>query len=573
MKPLDSVRALRALPWLAALLLTWIAASAFAQDAAVDPPGRVAHLSVREGGVVFAPQGENEWVELPRNRPLTSGDRVWTDKGARAELQLGAATVHVDGHSHLGLGELDDRAAHFVLQQGAVNARVRELTEGENFEIGTPNVALRALQPGDYRIDVNAATGETHVTVVSGMAQVFGEGGDSVHLGAGQQAVFAGRFLAQSRTGSFRQDAFGQWAAERNRLEDQSIAARHVPRGVVGYAELDRHGQWAQDPQHGAVWYPQVTVQDWAPYRHGHWSWISPWGWTWIDDAPWGFAPFHYGRWTTIGDRWAWVPGRMAARPVYSPAMVVFLGGGNGMQFSIGSGPAVGWYPLAPGEAWYPVYRASPRYLGFANFNINLAAHPRHASNHYWRQRPAGITAVGVDDFRRGRPVVRHWQSVQPQLVGQAQVGVVPGRPERHRGQEPQAAPRVHAAPPAVREQWRAQHEQHRLQRDAERQARDQMRQQDFARQQQDLQRQREQVIRQQPAIPLAGEPRQQHRWEGRREQERAWTLPQPQPQQQQVQPVIQQQQAVPLAREPRGNGRWHRDGEQPGNGNGRWNR
>ena len=34
----------------------------------------------------------------------------------------------------------------------------------------------------------------------------------------------------------------------------------------------------------------------WVPYRHGHWA-MSPWGWTWIDDAPWGFAPSHYGRW------------------------------------------------------------------------------------------------------------------------------------------------------------------------------------------------------------------------------------------------------------------------------------
>ncbi|HZN47340.1 MAG TPA: DUF6600 domain-containing protein, partial [Ramlibacter sp.] len=397
----------RALPWLGALLLFSLATAALAQNQA-DPPGRVAFVSASEGSVVFAPDGEDEWAQLPANRPLTSGDRLWSDRGARAELQLGSATVHMDGESHLGLAQLDERAAQFMLQQGVVNARVRELMQGENFEIGTPNVAFRALQPGDYRIDVDLQTQQTRVVVLSGLAAVYGEGGQSIQMGAGQQAVFAGRFLAQVQSPPFRQDAFGQWAAERNRIEDQSLAARHVPRGVVGYSQLDAYGTWGQDPAYGAVWYPRVVVQDWAPYRYGHWSWIAPWGWTWIDDAPWGFAPFHYGRWTMIGPRWAWVPGNFAVRPVYSPALVVFLGGG-GAQFSltVGSGPGVGWYPLAPGEAWWPVYRTSPRYVSYANYNINLQAYPRSYGNHVWRTRPQALTAVREDDFRRGRPVYR----------------------------------------------------------------------------------------------------------------------------------------------------------------------
>jgi hypothetical protein len=306
MTPVRS-RCWRALPWLGALFAFWLAAAASAQD--VDPPGRVATLSFRQGSVVFAPQGEQDWIELPANRPLTSGDRIWSDQDARAELQLGSATLHLDGQSHLGVSDLDDRAAQFILQQGTVNARVRELLQGENFEIGTPNIAFRALQPGDYRIDVDPGTQQTRVVVHSGLASVFGEGGQSIQLSAGQQATFAGRYLAQVQAPGWRPQAFDAWAAERNRAEDQSLAARHVPRGVVGYSQLDPYGTWSQDPGYGAVWYPRVAVADWAPYRYGHWEWISPWGWTWIDDAPWGFAPFHYGRWTMIGQRWAWVPG------------------------------------------------------------------------------------------------------------------------------------------------------------------------------------------------------------------------------------------------------------------------
>lgn len=211
-------RVWRILPWLAALLLlVWTASAAFAQQQdPADPPGRVANLSYRQGSVVFAPEGEVEWTELPQNRPLTSGDRVWSDNGARAEVHLGSATLHVDGESHLGITALDDRAAQFILMQGAVNARVRELAQGENFEIGTPNLAFRATQPGDFRIDVDADGRETRVVVVSGMATVYGEGGQAVHLGAGQQATFAGRFLGQVHGAPFQGDDFARWAGERN---------------------------------------------------------------------------------------------------------------------------------------------------------------------------------------------------------------------------------------------------------------------------------------------------------------------------------------------------------------------
>jgi len=484
----------RAWPWLAGALL-FLGFAAAAQEAA-DPPGRVSYVSQRQGSVVFAAQGEEEWTDLPANRPLVEGDRLWTDQGARAELQLGTATVHVDGQTHLGVSNLDERAAQFMIQQGTLNVRVREVAQGENVEIDTPNVAFRAQQPGDFRIDVDPQAKTTRIVVHSGMATIFGADGQAINLGGGQQAAFAGRALGQVNAPAYAQDDFSRWAAERNRAEDQAIASRYVPRGVVGAPELDPYGTWSQDASYGPVWYPTVTVSNWAPYRYGHWSWIAPWGWTWIDDAPWGFAPFHYGRWTMIGTRWAWVPGRMAPRPVYSPALVVFLGGGAG-QFSVGAGPAVGWYPLAPGEAWWPWYHASPRYVNTANWHLNLNAWPRGATNHQWRQRPFAVTAVREDDFRRGRPVERSWQPVQQNMIDRAQTNVVPVRPQRGAPREGASLPpRVRNAPPAmemqqfanprawtrhevpplVREQAQAQREQDRLQYQAERDARQQIR-------------------------------------------------------------------------------------------------
>jgi hypothetical protein len=79
-------------------------------------------------------------------------------------------------------------------------------------------------------------------------------------------------------------------------------------------------------PTTAPVWTPSTVRSDWAPYRYGRWAWVRPWGWTWVDDAPWGFAPFHYGRWVSWRGRWGWVPGSYVARPVFAPALVAWLG-------------------------------------------------------------------------------------------------------------------------------------------------------------------------------------------------------------------------------------------------------
>ncbi|HSV35424.1 MAG TPA: DUF6600 domain-containing protein [Ramlibacter sp.] len=435
---------------LAALLLTTLGALAQA-----DPPARVGGLSHLEGSVAYASAGETGWSDAVLNRPITQGDRVFTDPGARAEVHLGSASLHLDSQTFLEVVALDDDVLQASLHEGVVNARVRQLLGGENFEIDTPQLAFRALQPGDYRIDVDPAAGTTRVTVRSGVANVYGAGGGALQLVTGQQMAFAGRDLAQvaGRTSPVF-DAFDQWAAERNRLEDQSLAARYIPRDVVGYQQLDAYGVWGQDPGYGVVWYPRVTVADWAPYRYGHWDWIAPWGWTWIDDAPWGFAPFHYGRWAQIGSRWAWVPGRLGPRPVYSPALVVFIGGQGGganWSLSIGAGPGIAWFPLAPGEAWRPTYRASPLYV--RNVNRYLVVNPAGSVYHHQR-RPDAITGVRLQDFNRGRPVNRVWNRVNPGDLARTPIHAQPLLPEPSRrigdagrGVAPRVQPPVQQAP------------------------------------------------------------------------------------------------------------------------------
>jgi hypothetical protein len=193
------------------------------------------------------------------------------------------------------------------------------------------------------------------------------------------------------------------------------------------------------------VWVPRVAVTaGWAPYHDGHWAWVAPWGWTWIDDAPWGFAPFHYGRWAYIHSTWAWVPGPLvvAQPPVYAPALVAFVGGGGGaggigwgINLSIGGviGAGVAWIPLGPGEPWRPAYRTSAAYYNHINYtsynhtvnNYNSSTRITNITNITYvnRAAPGGISAVPANAFVQGRGVAQAGQSLRPEQIAHAQIG------------------------------------------------------------------------------------------------------------------------------------------------------
>ena len=72
-------------------LLLGVAVLAMTGVAWADPPMRVARLGYTIGPVSFSPAGENNWVLATLNRPIVTGDRLWSDNGARVELQIGTA--------------------------------------------------------------------------------------------------------------------------------------------------------------------------------------------------------------------------------------------------------------------------------------------------------------------------------------------------------------------------------------------------------------------------------------------------------------------------------------------------
>src|SRR5438128_1553010 len=100
------------------------------------------------------------------------------------------------------------------------------------------------------------------------------------------------------------------------------------------YTQLDRYGDWRETSDYGYVWQPrQAQSRTWRPYSDGHWVYTDA-GWTWVSEEPFGWATYHYGRWTRLRNiGWVWVPG-----DEWAPAWVSWRK----------SNAYVGWAPLPP---------------------------------------------------------------------------------------------------------------------------------------------------------------------------------------------------------------------------------
>ena len=382
-----------------------------------DPPARVARLNYMSGDVSIQPGGVNDWVQGNINRPLTSSDRVWADKDARAELQLGGAALRLDNSTSLTLVNVSDNNVQLQLDQGTASLHVVELFNGEIYEVDTPNVSFIVRKSGDYRFDVDNAGDTTAVTVFRGEGDVTGEG-PAVRVKKEQRFTFSGgKSLRYSVNNNPGLDGFDQWALARAEREDRAVSARYVSRYAVGYPDLDEYGSWETVATYGPVWYPRGIAVGWAPYRYGHWVYVSPWGWTWVDDAPWGFAPFHYGRWVYYRSRWGWCPGPYGVRPIYAPALVGWIGGPRfGVSLAFGVGGGVGWFPLGWGEPFIPYYGHSRGYFENVNIRNTRITNITYVTNNYYgdhhgrdwnyayRGTPNAVTAVSNENFRNSRP-------------------------------------------------------------------------------------------------------------------------------------------------------------------------
>jgi Family of unknown function (DUF6600) len=426
---------------------------------AQDPPSRVARLNYVQGNVSMQPASLDDWSPAIVNRPFTIGDYLYTDVGARAELHMDVAVMRMGPQTSFSLLNLDDQTVQIKLMAGDMYFRIRNFGPDQVFEVDTPNAAFTLLREGIYRFTVDPSGNTSYTVVRQGQAEVTG-GGQAFTLDPGNSAFLSGTdTLAYDVEAAPVPDQFDEWCSQRDYHEAHLQSVRYVSPSLIGYEDLDDYGDWQTVPTYGAVWYPRRLDSGWAPYHNGHWAWVQPWGWTWIDDAPWGFAPFHYGRWAYVGGRWGWTPGprpaavalgssRPVARAQYAPALVAFFGGAHwGVSVSIGGGgTSMGWVPLGFGEVYTPPYRVSQNYFRNVNESSTVINKNVNITNVYNttyvvnknttnvtiinnNQRytnmsaPGAVTAMPQAAFAGGRPVARNAVSATPSQVAQIQPG------------------------------------------------------------------------------------------------------------------------------------------------------
>ncbi|HEY2848303.1 MAG TPA: DUF6600 domain-containing protein, partial [Gemmatimonadaceae bacterium] len=313
--------------------------------AAGDPPSRVARLSSMQGGVSFLAAGSADWSTATLNSSLTTGDRLVADDGGRAELEVGGAVGRFGSSTDVTLTNLTDGLFQLGVPAGTLRLSVYRMNPTDTIEVDTPNGAVTVLAAGNVRIETNSAGTQTIVSVERGRVELSGpnmsqavDAGQTVQLSASGDGV---QIVSAAHPGP---DGFDAWSSYRDGVltNTSSQSATYVNADIPGVQDLDANGTWETDATDGPVWYPTTVTPGWIPYRYGHWGWVEPWGWVWVSDEPWGFAPFHYGRWAYVRNRWGWVPGPRYGRPYYSPALVAFADGGG---FGVGVGVSA-WFPL-----------------------------------------------------------------------------------------------------------------------------------------------------------------------------------------------------------------------------------
>jgi hypothetical protein len=327
-------------------------------------------------------------------------------------------------------------------------------------EIDSPNVAVRPLRAGRYRVQVNSDS-ETDVIVREGEAEITTPQG-STRVHAGEIINIRGTTDPEYKVSNAPdKDDWDIWNSDRDHVVRNSESVGHTNRYYTGVNDLDEHGRWIYVPGYGNVWQPYQEAT-WAPYQTGRWVWEPYYGWTWVSYEPWGWAPYHYGRWFYYGNNWCWWPGPVYVhyRPLWSPAFVFFVGFGFHTGFGFGS---IGWFPVGPHDPFYPWYGRGFNHVNVVNITVinNFHGHggyiaplavrgrqPYFSNAHLALTNPrvrGSITSVSAENFGRGghegwrHGVEEH--ELRESRVMTANLPVVPSRESLHAGTGNAGAP------------------------------------------------------------------------------------------------------------------------------------
>jgi len=396
--------------------------------AGLTPP----RLSFVDGEASFWRPGAEDWAPAQINTALAAGDSVYAGDAANLELQVaGRAFVRAGAGTEIDLDSLDPGYTQFRVAAGHAAFDFQRLPSGQTVEVDTPSAAFTIARNGYYRVDVDD-TGTTFITRRGGMATVIPAGGAETDVPENQQVVLQGTENAQvAMNAAPDPDPWDRWNSDRTApLAEAPRSAQYVPPDVAGVDDLDRQGEWRDEPRYGHVWIPHDVPPDWAPYSTGRWVYDPSYEWTWVDEAPWGWAPYHYGRWVSFGGSWGWAPGPIVAAPVYAPALVTFFGA-PGIGVSVGIGlPFVSWCALGFGEPIVPWWGGvgfvgrpfwggwgGPRIVNNVEINNTKIVNVTNITKYHNVNVNNAVVGINRDQFGRGRGQYQHLTAAQAQRL------------------------------------------------------------------------------------------------------------------------------------------------------------
>ncbi|HEV7745958.1 MAG TPA: DUF6600 domain-containing protein [Pyrinomonadaceae bacterium] len=366
--------------------------------------------SLDANGNQVTDEADAQWVTATPNQPFSVGDRIYTRENSHASLAFtGRNFARLNPNTSLDVLDLSDNRTQLALRDGSGIFDVGYLNSGELYEVGTPNGAVDFLEPGLYNVGYDD-NGNVLVSVLSGLAQVVGQGG-SGRISKGEILTLAAQAATQAalsrldgRDAGYVVDDYyryqypnvydGRYNNYDAYLSDpyyydpyrRDVSYQYAPAFIPGLNDLDSYGDWQDVSGYGHCWRPRVDAS-WAPYQEGYWVNDYPYGPTWVSSEAWGYAPYHYGRWVNSGSQWFWVPDARNSTPRYSPALVAFV--------PLNETNEIGWVPLAPGDPYAPRYydrNWQPYYL------TRTDVHPRRVIN---LDVPGAVTVIPLDRFGR----------------------------------------------------------------------------------------------------------------------------------------------------------------------------
>jgi hypothetical protein len=405
-------------------------------DTGYEETARVVRVSMLSGDVSLRRAGSKEWEKVTLNLPLVEGDRLATGAGARVEIQIDARNfVRLGEYATLDIKTLREEGVALSLPEGTATLRLARFNgEREYFEIDAPRTTLAAEQKGSYRLDVSP-NGNVRATVRDGgRARLYSEtSGFTLRDGRSAELVSNNSDTDGDweLSAALAADDWDTWIDERERYLAARLRHndrdRYYDSSVWGAEELDVYGDWVNTGEYGYVWRPHVTVinnyHDWAPYRHGSWRWVPPYGWTWVGDESWGWAPYHFGRWVYVNNYWCWAPRGYAhygRRSWWRPALVAFVSiGGGGSSY----GENVCWYPLG-------YHQRDPRSNFYRRFRDRALEQQRIAGLN--RVNPIyqrAVTTQPAREFGKGRPHAATKEFALRAISAEPVRGTLPIRP------------------------------------------------------------------------------------------------------------------------------------------------